>query len=162
MLDHVADALRNGTCNHGTYQGACSYSDYPLRRLPPAGHRAEHRASKVAVTAFALGLLSAALRSFAAIASFGSSREEAGRWTASHTEKKMHSEIMKAVFGIVTRNGRNQWTQIGVAFGTRDNSWNIRLDYIPASLATTTIQLRDIEPRRKSESSDAVACLESV
>jgi hypothetical protein len=44
-------------------------------------------------------------------------------------------------------NRKNRWTTIGVAFENRDGSWNLRFDYLPANLATTTIQMRAFDPR---------------
>jgi hypothetical protein len=44
-------------------------------------------------------------------------------------------------------NKRSRWTNIGVAFENRDGSWNLRLDYLPAHMADTTIQLRPFDPR---------------
>jgi hypothetical protein len=34
-----------------------------------------------------------------------------------------------------------------VAFENSDGSWNLRFDYLPANLATTTIQMRVFDPR---------------
>jgi hypothetical protein len=36
------------------------------------------------------------------------------------------------------------WTKIGVAFENKDGSSNLVFDLFPTSLATTTIQIRDI------------------
>ena len=46
-----------------------------------------------------------------------------------------------------TGKSGTSWTKIGVAFPNKDGSWNLRFDYLPARLADTTIQLRDIEPK---------------
>jgi hypothetical protein len=42
---------------------------------------------------------------------------------------------------------KNWWTRIGVAFQNRDGSRNLRFDYLPARMAETTIQLRELEPK---------------
>ena len=42
--------------------------------------------------------------------------------------------------------------RIGVAFQNRDGSWNLRFDYLPARMAETTIQLREIEPKEDGAS----------
>jgi hypothetical protein len=39
------------------------------------------------------------------------------------------------------------WTRIGVAFENRDGSWNLRFDYLPARMETTTIQMRAFDPK---------------
>jgi hypothetical protein len=58
---------------------------------------------------------------------------------------------MKAVYGVVTRNKKERWTAIGVAFVNRDSSINILFDYLPTS-RETTIQLRDLkEPDKETE-----------
>jgi hypothetical protein len=61
-------------------------------------------------------------------------------------DKKM-MQIVGAVERTVGENKKTWWTKIGVAFPNRDGSWNLRFDYLPARLADTTIQLRDIEPK---------------
>ena len=61
----------------------------------------------------------------------------------------------KNVFGIRDNpnGGKGFWTQIGVAFVNADSSINIKLNYLPADLANTTIQVRD--PKADQTSSDA-------
>jgi hypothetical protein len=61
-------------------------------------------------------------------------------------DKKM-MQIVGAVERTVGENKKTWWTKIGVAFPNKDGSWNLRFDYLPARLADTTIQLRDIEPK---------------
>ena len=61
-------------------------------------------------------------------------------------DKKM-MQIVGAVERTVGENKKTWWTKIGVAFPNKDGSWNLRFDYLPARLAETTIQLRDIEPK---------------
>jgi hypothetical protein len=41
------------------------------------------------------------------------------------------------------------WTRIGTAYRNRDGSFNLRFNYLPADLASTTIQVR--EPRAKAD-----------
>jgi hypothetical protein len=43
------------------------------------------------------------------------------------------------------------WTRIGVAFENRDGSYNLRFDFIPTRMDTTTVQLRDFEAREKDQ-----------
>jgi hypothetical protein len=59
----------------------------------------------------------------------------------------------KDILGIKqSKNGRNFWTKIGVAFqNSGDGSWNLFFDYIPVR-GETTIQLRD--PRAGEEQTD--------
>jgi hypothetical protein len=61
-------------------------------------------------------------------------------------DKKM-MQIVGAVQRTVGDDKKTWWTKIGVAFPNKDGSWNLRFDYLPARLADTTIQLRDIEPK---------------
>jgi hypothetical protein len=61
---------------------------------------------------------------------------------------------MKQIVAVVERgegpDAKSFWTRIGVAFENRDGSWNLRFDYFPTS-ATTTVQLREFEPREERE-----------
>lgn len=41
--------------------------------------------------------------------------------------------------------------RIGVAFENRDGSCNLRFDFIPAGLESTTVQLRDFEVKEKEQ-----------
>jgi hypothetical protein len=63
----------------------------------------------------------------------------------------MNDRKMMQIVGAVQRISRDDkktwWTKIGVAFQNKDGSWNLRFDYLPARLAETTIQLRDIDPK---------------
>ncbi len=59
----------------------------------------------------------------------------------------MKKNSMKQLVAVKTRNEKNYWNRIGVAFENTDGSWNLRFDYLPADLATTTIQLRDFQAR---------------
>jgi len=47
------------------------------------------------------------------------------------------------------------WTRIGTAYKNRDGSLNLRFNYLPADLASTTIQVR--EPRAKADDDSAEA-----
>ena len=63
----------------------------------------------------------------------------------------------KEIYGVVSRNDRNYWTRIGVAFeNQRDGSWNLLFDYVPVS-GTTTIQLRDPRPAPAEDGVDKPA-----
>ena len=63
----------------------------------------------------------------------------------------MESNKMMQIVAVVERGEgeekKNWWTRIGVAFQNRDGSWNLRFDYVPARMAETTIQLRDLESK---------------
>jgi hypothetical protein len=63
-------------------------------------------------------------------------------------------KIMQIV-GAVTRNADDQkktwWTKIGIAFQNKDGSFNLRFDYLPAHLADTTIQLREIDAKEPAQ-----------
>ena len=58
---------------------------------------------------------------------------------------------MMQIVAVVERGEGDQkkawWTKIGVAFQNRDNSWNLRFDFVPARMADTTIQLREFTPK---------------
>jgi hypothetical protein len=47
---------------------------------------------------------------------------------------------------------KSWWTRISVAFQNRDGSWNLRFDYLPARMAETTIQLRELDPKEEDRS----------
>ncbi len=59
----------------------------------------------------------------------------------------MKRNTMKQLVAVKTRNEKNYWTRIGVAFENADGSWNLRFDYLPADLNGTTVQLRDSHAR---------------
>ena len=65
--------------------------------------------------------------------------------------KKNVKQIVAAVER-VTRDGEKSsyWTRIGTAFENSDGSWNQLFDFFPTN-PTTTIQLRDIEPRESRD-----------
>ena len=53
------------------------------------------------------------------------------------------------------RNGetKSRWTNIGVAFPNKDGSYNLKFDYLPTSMADTTIQMRPFDPRGEDQPS---------
>jgi hypothetical protein len=63
----------------------------------------------------------------------------------------MNEKKMMQIVGAIERAGREEkkawWTRIGTAFQNTDGSWNLLFDYLPARLADTTIQLREIKPK---------------
>jgi hypothetical protein len=61
-------------------------------------------------------------------------------------DKKM-MQIVGAVERTVGEEKKAWWTKIGVAFQNTDGSWNLLFEYLPARLADTTIQLREMKPR---------------
>ena len=60
--------------------------------------------------------------------------------------KKNMKQIVAAVERVKGSEKQSYWTRIGTAFENSDGSWNQRFDFYPAH-PSTTIQLRDIEPR---------------
>ncbi len=58
----------------------------------------------------------------------------------------MKKNSMKQLVAVKTRNEKNYWTRIGVAFENADGSWNLRFDYLPTD-SMTTIQVRDFQAR---------------
>jgi len=66
------------------------------------------------------------------------------------TQKKM-----KQLMAITTRGEGDKektfWTRIGVAFENNDGSYNIKVEFLPADLVNTTIQLRDFKERDDKE-----------
>ncbi len=54
---------------------------------------------------------------------------------------------LKQIVAVKTRNEKHYWTRIGIAYGNKDGSWNLRFDYLPADLNGTTVQLRDFPAR---------------
>ena len=66
-------------------------------------------------------------------------------------DKKM-MQIVGAVQRSVGEEKKNFWTRIGTAFQNRDGSWNLRFDYLPTAHTETTVQLRDIDPKRTPQS----------
>jgi hypothetical protein len=46
---------------------------------------------------------------------------------------------------------KNYWTTIGVAFENDDGSFNLRFDYLPTDMTTTTVQLRAFDAREDEQ-----------
>lgn len=59
----------------------------------------------------------------------------------------MDSSKMKIAYVITSRNGKNFWNRVGVAFVNRDGSMNVKLEAIPVN---GEIQVRDYVPRDDS------------
>ena len=61
-----------------------------------------------------------------------------------------HKEMKQLVAAITRGEGDDKktfWTKIGVAFQNKDGSYNLRFEYLPTDLASTTIQLRDFKEK---------------
>jgi hypothetical protein len=74
----------------------------------------------------------------------------------------MKTQQTMEILGVVNRGEgkKGYWTRIGTAFRNRDGSYNLRLNYVPADLANTTIQLR--EPRAdKADGADGAGAGEA-
>lgn len=56
----------------------------------------------------------------------------------------MDSSKMKIAYVISSRNGKNFWNRVGVAFVNHDGSINVKLEAVPVS---GEIQIRDYVPR---------------
>src|SRR5215470_9137308 len=69
----------------------------------------------------------------------------------------MKTQQTMEILGVVNRGEgkKSYWTRIGTAYRNRDGSLNLRFNYLPADLASTTIQVR--EPRAKDEADGAEA-----
>ena len=65
----------------------------------------------------------------------------------------MDSSKLKMVYVISSRNGRNYWNRIGVAFVNKDGSINARLDAVPVS---GTLQIRDYAPREEGDTAQGL------
>ena len=62
--------------------------------------------------------------------------------------KKNIKKLVAAVHFTSNGEERTRWTTIGVAFeNQKDGSWNLRFDYLPADMSSTTIQMRAFDPR---------------
>ena len=65
-----------------------------------------------------------------------------------------NARTMKIVYAVTERApGKSFWTRIGVGFVNHDGSINLRLDCIPVG-ATTSMQIRDYDPRDAERDSD--------
>ena len=61
-----------------------------------------------------------------------------------------HNNMKQLVAAITRGEGddkKSYWTKIGVAFQNKDGSYNLRFEYLPADLASTTIQLREFREK---------------
>jgi hypothetical protein len=58
----------------------------------------------------------------------------------------MDNTKMKIAYVITTRNGRNFWNRVGVAFVNGDGSINVKLEAVPVS---GEIQIRDYVPKEE-------------
>jgi hypothetical protein len=56
----------------------------------------------------------------------------------------MDNSKMKIAYVISSRNGRNFWNRVGVAFVNNDGSINVKLEAMPVS---GEIQIRDYVPK---------------
>ena len=67
----------------------------------------------------------------------------------------MNDKKMMQIVGAIERTAgdekKNFWTRIGTAFQNKDGSWNLRLDYLPARLSETTVQLREMDPNGRAQ-----------
>jgi len=72
----------------------------------------------------------------------------------------MKTQQTMEILGVVNRGEgqKNYWARIGTAYRNRDGSLNLRFNYLPADLASTTIQVR--EPRAKPDDDAAEAAVE--
>jgi len=59
----------------------------------------------------------------------------------------MDNSKMKLAYVITTRNGKNFWNRIGVAFVNNDGSINVKLEAMPVN---GEIQIRDYVPREEA------------
>jgi hypothetical protein len=66
------------------------------------------------------------------------------------TNKKNMKQIVAAVERVKGNDKTTYWTRIGTAFENADGSWNQLFDFYPTN-PSTTIQLREIEPRDARE-----------
>ena len=66
-------------------------------------------------------------------------------------DKKKMKQLVAAIEREEGDEKKTFWTRIGVAFENRDGSYNLRFDFIPTRLDTTTVQLRDFEPKEKEK-----------
>ncbi len=69
----------------------------------------------------------------------------------------MKTQNKMAIFGVVKRGeqAKGFWTRIGTAYVNRDQSLNLRFDYLPANLVDTTIQVRPIEKADNADNAGA-------
>jgi hypothetical protein len=63
-----------------------------------------------------------------------------------NNDKKV-MQLVAAVERMVGEEKKTWWSKIGVAFQNKDGSWNLRFDLVPARMADTTIQLRELDSK---------------
>jgi len=71
------------------------------------------------------------------------------------TNGKKMKQLVAAVERGEGEDKKTFWTRIGVAFENRDGSYNLRFDFIPTRIETTTIQIRDFEPKDNEKDKEA-------
>jgi len=71
----------------------------------------------------------------------------------------MKTQQTMEILGVVNRGeGKKRYsTRIGTAFKNRDGSLNLRFNYLPADLSSTTIQVREPRARDDADGADASA-----
>jgi hypothetical protein len=68
-------------------------------------------------------------------------------WRARQQQEiQMDNSKMKLAYVITTRNGKNFWNRIGVAFVNNDGSINVKLEAMPVN---GEIQIRDYVPKEE-------------
>lgn len=69
----------------------------------------------------------------------------------------MSDKKVMQIVGAVQRTSGDEkktwWTKIGIAFQNKDGSWNLKFDYLPAHVADTTIQLREMDAKEAAQPS---------
>jgi hypothetical protein len=70
--------------------------------------------------------------------------------TRTSVERGLWAEPLNVIRRLTPRpQSQSYWTRIGTAYRNRDGSLNLRFNYLPADLASTTIRVR--EPRAKAD-----------
>jgi hypothetical protein len=59
-------------------------------------------------------------------------------------------QIVGAIPRAADGDKKSWWTKIGVAFFNSDGSINLKFDYLPADLANTSIQLREMDRKERA------------
>ena len=75
-----------------------------------------------------------------------------------NTTSTVSRDHMMQILAVIERgegdNKKAFWTRIGVAFQNRDQSWNLRFDFVPARMGETTIQLRPFDAKSESDAAE--------
>jgi ABC-type uncharacterized transport system involved in gliding motility auxiliary subunit len=75
-----------------------------------------------------------------------------------NTTSTVSRDHMMQILAVIERgegeNKKGFWTRIGVAFQNRDQSWNLRFDFIPTRMGETTIQLRPFDAKSESDAAE--------